>query len=157
MKKTLSLILIIVILTTLSGCIEDDSNAPYKFPLSKWQTRDKSITMYVGSDGTGYGDFTINDKKVEIYYNYYLEVKIFCYNKNDYWKNGTVDTLEVWETKCDEKNIFITVSETTYFEVGQEIVLELVDANVDESEIPYPSKPEILPETSDYDFPYPEN
>ena len=58
-KLIVSLILLIILLFS-TGCMEDPPYALYNHPLSKWQSTDGNITIYIGSDYNGYGSFNVD-------------------------------------------------------------------------------------------------
>lgn len=136
--------MVVLLMPCLQGCFDDDSNAPYYYPLSKWQSTDGSIIFYMGDDRIGYGTIITKEETVDVYFTFNFERQIFCNKISDYWVPHSVETLELWSTKCRDKSFTATVSETTYFEPGQIIVFELVEENIDESEVPYPPNPDNI-------------
>ena len=73
-----------------------------------------------------------------MFFEFYLDVRCWCYSIDDYWNGETIDSVENWETSCSDGKVIATVKKSTYFEVGQEITLELIEENLNEDEIPYP-------------------
>ena len=140
-KLIVSLILLIILLFS-TGCTEDPPYALYNYPLSKWQSIDGNITIYIGSDHKGYGNFIVEKQNINVVFEFYLDVRCWCYSIDDYWNGGTIDSVENWQTKCSDGKFIATVEKTTYFEVGQEFTFVLVEDNLSEEDIPYPVKPE---------------
>ncbi|MBE6750441.1 MAG: hypothetical protein E7560_04690 [Ruminococcaceae bacterium] len=138
MFKKILIFLVIVIFC--SGCYEVDENSPQFFPFTKWQSKDKSITLYISDDQIGYGSINIDDKNIDVYFDFYNGLRMWGSHYSEYFKEGTPITIEDWEMDCSEGEFTATVIDTTYFEIGEEIVFELVEEKIDESEIPYPEK-----------------
>lgn len=137
-KKLIILLMILIICFECTGCMSDAQYALYKYPLSKWQSKDKNITIYIGSDHKGYGNFIVENQNIDVFFEFYLDVRCWCYSIDDYWNGETIDSVENWETSCSDGKVIATVKKSTYFEVGQEITLELIEENLNEDEIPYP-------------------
>ena len=152
-KKILTIFLsILIIVTFCCGCTDVDENSPQFFPNTKWQSEDKSITIYIADDENGYGSININNQEIDVYFWFFNGHRMLCYRSSDYWKNATTPCLENWGMDCSEGKFEVTIEETTYFWVGEKITFELVEENVDESEIPYP--PKIESDESEISFPY---
>ena len=145
LRDMLILILCLLLVMGVQMCSEPNiDNSPYQYPLSKWESTDGSVDFYMGEDKIGYGTITANGETVDVYFTFYDEKEAYCYDIADYWVAHTVEMLEIWDIDCSDKKFVATVYETTYFEVGEEIVFELVEENVDASEIPYPPNPDNI-------------
>lgn len=141
-KRIISLVLVLLVICNFSGCTKDTPYAIYNHPLSKWQSTDNMITIYVDSDGKGYCNIILDNEIIDFYVDFYLDVNITFYDIDHYWKTGIRKGIEIWTTKCREEKFVATVEDTTYFEVGQEFTFVLVEDNLSEEDIPYPVKPE---------------
>lgn len=151
--KKIFLIISIIALLCCTACFAP--NIPNQ-SFTKWQSENEEIVFYISEDSI-IGTINLSEETIDVLISFDASNNMSFYPAELYYSDVLYDEIECW--KCNfKKNKFIAVVElTTYFEVGQEFVFELVEENVNESEIPYPSKPETLPKTPDYDFPYPEN
>ena len=153
--------LIATLIFILICCVACTDSKVFPPALTKWKSEEVNMEFVVDTSGNQIGRMYIEGEEIQFFI-----VNTYSYMMNiypiDYYYNKSVDGIgsqpfEEWSYTVKNGKRIATVKETTYFEIGQEIVFELVEENIDESEIPYPSKPETLLETSDYDFPYPEN
>lgn len=156
--KRIFILLIVIILCFCTSCTDPDLFPPTS---TRWMSEDKNIEFVVSESGNQIGTMLIDGEQIQFFItcNYSFIMYIYPIEYYYYENVGGYEfpPIEKWSYKVKDDKRIAKVEETTYFEVGQEIVFELIEENVDESEIPYPTEPEILPETPDYDFPYPEN
>ncbi len=141
-KRSISLILVLLVICNFSGCTKDTPYALYNYPLSKWQSTDNIITIYVNGDGDGYCTIMLDDEKIDLFVDFYLDVALWFHDIDYYLETGVRKSIENWKTKCSDGKFVATVEDTTYFEFGQEFTFVLVEDNLSEEDIPYPIKPE---------------
>lgn len=110
------------------------------FPLSKWVSTDGKVELYVGSDGKCYGFINSEAGPHHVYWTM-NDHRMLChdikYCVND---KKTHPTLENWELEF-KKNKFIAevyVDYGVFYDKYDTIVFNLVEENLDESDIPYP-------------------
>ena len=124
MFKKFSIILLILVFC--SGCMEVNKNSPEFYPFTKWKSTDQNIIIYMNDDKTGYGSIKVANKYVDVYFEFYNGIRVYCYNLSDYGHKGTIPCLENWTINCSKDRFVATVVDTTYFKIGKEIVFELV-------------------------------
>lgn len=143
MKRTFIFIVVCSIILSCSGCVKDDKNNPRNSSMTKWIA--SNMTMYIVDADNGFVLFNQNDDNIVLYIKFARDNNIVAFEQNSYLtKNYDYgDYLEKWKLNKMKKSSFVAlVKDTTYFEEGQEIKFELVEENIDESEIPYPPLPE---------------
>ena len=146
-------ILILVSLGSCSRC----SRAP-ELPCeqcwTKWESEDGRIVLYVDQNQSFFGTITHNGEKIDILISIpipgeHMWVKPILTYDGERFNMGwdqIIDPPEIehWRYKYNpspEKNnkIVIMVEETTYFEVGQKIVMWRTEENLTPEEIEYPA------------------
>lgn len=149
----LAAILILVSLGSCSRC----SRAP-ELPCeqcwTKWESEDGRIVLYVDQNQSFFGTITHNGEKIDILISIpipgeHMWVKPILTYDGERFNMGwdqIIDPPEIehWRYKYNpspEKNnkIVIMVEETTYFEVGQKIVMWRTEENLTPEEIEYPA------------------
>lgn len=149
----LAAILILVSLGSCSRC----SRAP-ELPCeqcwTKWESEDGRIVFYVDQNQSFFGTITHNGEKIDILISIpipgeHMWVKPILTYDGERFNMGwdqIIDPPEIehWRYKYNpspEKNnkIVIMVEETTYFEVGQKIVMWRTEENLTPEEIEYPA------------------
>lgn len=149
----LAAILILVSLGSCSRCSRS-LELPCEQCWTKWESEDGRIVLYVDYNQTFFGTITRNGEKIDILISIPLPGEdmwiepILTYDGvgfNRGW-DRILDPPEIehWRYKYNpspEKNnkIVITVEETTYFEVGQKIVMWRTEENLTPEEIEYPA------------------
>ena len=78
LKRIFSLALAALLSFLLFGCTERPSKyVPCNQPYTKWETADKSVTMYISDDEYGYGYLKSADDTIQVYFEFYLDV-LYC-------------------------------------------------------------------------------
>lgn len=154
----LAAILILVSLGSCSRCSRAP-DLPCEQLYTKWESEDGKIVLYVDEDPWFFGTIDAGEEKIDVCVSIPIPGEhmwvepILTYDGEDInrGRNEIIDIplVEHWMYKYNSspgKNnkIVITVEETTYFEVGQKIVLWRTGENLSPEEIEYP--PIKLPE-----------
>ena len=155
MMKIIFILEIIFMLFLCVSCVDPDLFPPVS---TKWVAEDENIEFWVSESGDQIGSMIVNNQKIDFFIecDYSFTMRIFPIEYFYYENIGGSDypPIEKWTYTVQNGERIVTVNETTYFDVGQEIVFIMVEENIKESDIPYPEKPESLPETPEYDFPF---
>ena len=163
MKKRLVMAVLaaILILVSLGSCSRCSRVLPVPTEqlYTKWESEDGKIVFYVDGEQRFFGTIDDGKEKIDVYagiavYGGEMDITpILTYDGEEFNRGWDriikPPTLERWLCKYNSspgKNnkIVITVEKTTYFEVGQKIVLWRTGENLSPEEIEYP--PIKLPE-----------
>ncbi len=154
----LAAILILVSLGSCSRCSRAP-DLPCEQLYTKWESEDGKIVLYVDGDQRFFGTIDGGEEKIDVRVSIPIPGEhmwvhpILTYDGEEFnmgWDRIIdIPLVEHWMYKYNSspgKNnkIVITVEETTYFEVGQKIVLWRTGENLSSEEIEYP--PIKLPE-----------
>lgn len=146
-------ILILVSLGSCSRC-SDIQPVPNDQTYTKWESEDGRIVFYVDGERRFFGTIAYNGQNIDVYASipmYGGEMYIFpilIYDGSEFnrgWDHVNIAyPIGFWRYKYNsspEKNnkIVIMVEETTYFEVGQKIVMWRTEENLTPEEIEYPA------------------
>ena len=131
MKKFCLMWICILLCVFLIACKDYSGNRPVDQPNTTWVSNDESIVITVNADRIATGYFISNGQQVDFLFEP-CPVTIFIARLDKSVLNedpsailGSIeegDTIEKWEADFSHDDHFtITVIETTYFEIGQEI------------------------------------
>lgn len=119
------------------------------FPLSKWVSTDGKVELYVGSDGKCYGFINSEVGPYHVYWTMNAH-RMLCHDIKYCVEDGkTPPTIENWELTF-KKNRFIAevyVKDGVFYDKYDTIVFNLVEENLNESDIPYPTNLSESPQT----------
>lgn len=155
MIKKILIVFCVFLISVCCACRDPDLFPP---ELTKWSNEDGTIQFIAVTSERSIGTMVINGEKIKFFIIFDYTFEMYLYPIEQYYYDESLyQDIEEWSHARKDGKIIATVVKSTYFQVGQEIIFNLVEENVDEDEIPYPQKPESLPEPPDYDFPYSEN
>ena len=146
----------ILILVSLGSCSRCSRVLPLptEQTYTKWESEDGRIVLYVDGESWFFGTIAYNGQNIDVYASISVYggdmdiIPILTYDGIEFnrgWDQIIEPRrLEFWRYKYNpspEKNnkIDIMVEETTYFEVGQKIVMWRTEENLTPKEIEYPS------------------
>lgn len=119
------------------------------FPLSKWVSVDGKVELYVGSDGKCYGFINSEAGSHHVYWTM-NDHRMLCHDiKYCVTDKKTPPTLENWELEFKENSFeaMVFVDYGAYYDKYDTIVFNLVEENLNESDIPYPTNLSDFPQT----------
>lgn len=123
-----------------SSYTSDSQYSPKNYPLSKWISTDGKVELYVGSDGKCYGFINSEAGSHHVYWAM-NDHRMICIDIKYYYDDEkTPPSLENWELEFKENSFEATVfvDYGAYYDKYDTIVFNLVEENLNESDIPYP-------------------
>ena len=135
MKKIIALFCSVIIISLLLSACRSPSAyfwCPNVQPNTKWISEDGMIEFTVSDvEYVGFGDMigtlTVDDQTVEFVVDFAIDNIMYLHPMSMIENENEFSYYERWESSHRAKRFTVTVLETTFFEVGQEIVFYRVD------------------------------
>lgn len=145
MKKLFALIIIVCVFLVCCGCYEENPYYPEKYPMTKWQSDDESITFFVDDMRNCIGTIKTEEQEFDFFLDYnYPYGDYLCVLPLEYYNYPYVHETDVWNIVGGNRGVLIIEnSSNVFFEIGEIIEIKIVEKNISRDDIPpIPEKPE---------------
>ena len=122
--KKIAIFFIILNLCFCASCVDSDIFLPTS---TKWRSKNKNIEFVVDSSGNQVGTIVLDEEKIDFFAICTYGYTMYLYPIENFDNRLDAECFEIWTYAIKKNKVIVTVVETTYFDVGIEIVFELVE------------------------------